>query len=487
MRPNILLITLDQFRGDSMSAAGHPIVRTPNLDRLSDAGVRLARHYSQGSPCSPGRAALYTGMYQMNHRVVANGSPLDDSFDNIARAARRAGYRPALFGYTDQSIDPRVTDGPDDPRLKSYEGALPGFDQVLHIVNDYKPWMDFLAARGHDVSQGRDAMLATEHERPVDESISTFMTNGLLDWIDTQDQGWFAHASYIRPHPPYSAAGEYSTMYDPADVGEPIERATEIHSFHEVMLTLDACMAPTDPAAMAHMRAQYFGMISEVDAQLGRVWDALVRSGQWENTIIVVTADHAEMLGDHGLREKLGYWETSQHIVGIVRDPAHTSTHGTVIHEFTENVDIMPTLCEMMGIDVPMQCDGLSLNPFLRGEEPLIWRDAAHWEYDWRYVFIPTYPHEWPWRRSLERMNLAVRRSDTHAYVQFGDGDWLCFDLAADPTWRATTDDPSTVAREAQAMLRWRLQHAGRSMTNFLVLDGGQGRWPARVPWREAP
>ena len=102
-RPNVLLITLDQFRGDCLSSAGHPVVGTPNLDRLAAGGVALRRHYSQATPCAPGRAALYTGMYQMNNRVVANGTPLDDRFDNVARVARRAGYRPALFGYTDRA------------------------------------------------------------------------------------------------------------------------------------------------------------------------------------------------------------------------------------------------------------------------------------------------------------------------------------------------------------------------------------------------
>ena len=103
---NLLLVTLDQFRGDCLSAAGHRVVRTPNLDRLAASGVRFARHYSQAAPCSPGRACLYTGTYQMNNRVVANGTPLDDRLDNLARAARRAGFDPTLFGYTDQGVDP---------------------------------------------------------------------------------------------------------------------------------------------------------------------------------------------------------------------------------------------------------------------------------------------------------------------------------------------------------------------------------------------
>src|ERR1051325_10381255 len=116
---NILFITLDQFRGDCLSAAGHKIVRTPHLDWLAANGVRFARHYSQAAPCAPGRACLYTGTYQFNNRVVANGTPLDARFDNVALAARRAGYRPALFGYTDQGADPREIRDADDPRLSA--------------------------------------------------------------------------------------------------------------------------------------------------------------------------------------------------------------------------------------------------------------------------------------------------------------------------------------------------------------------------------
>ncbi len=119
-RPNILFITLDQFRADSLSCAGHSVVKTPHLDMLAAHGVRFARHYSQAAPCSPGRAALYTGTYMMSNRVVANGTPLDERFDNVALAARRQGYDPVLFGYTDQGVDPRTITDSDDPRLSTY-------------------------------------------------------------------------------------------------------------------------------------------------------------------------------------------------------------------------------------------------------------------------------------------------------------------------------------------------------------------------------
>ena len=124
MPQNILLVTLDQFRGDCLSLLGHPVVRTPNLDALSRDATTFTRHYSQAAPCSPGRASLYTGMYLMNHRVCFNGSPLDDRFDNVARVARRHGYAPALFGYTDQGVDPRATTNANDTPCQNLTGFL---------------------------------------------------------------------------------------------------------------------------------------------------------------------------------------------------------------------------------------------------------------------------------------------------------------------------------------------------------------------------
>lgn len=486
MAPNVLLITLDQFRADCLSAAGHPLVRTPNLDRLAAEGVRFARHYSQASPCAPGRAALYTGTYQMNNRVVANGTPLDASIDNVALAARRAGYSPVMFGYTDQALDPRLTTGPDDERLSTYEGVLPGFECVLDLSRGHEPWLAHLRANGHAVKGLRHA-LDSEHDRPASVSVSAFLTDRVIEWLEDRADGWFVHASYLRPHPPYSAAGEWSTAYAEAEVGEPIAPVPDPNPFHALMMSIDACRAPQTEEGMRRMRAQYFGMVSHVDAEVGRLFDALRDSGRWDDTVVIVTADHAELLGDHGLREKVGYWETSQHIPCIIRDPRHAGTAGTVVDGFTENVDIMPTLCEVMGIPVPHRCDGLPLTPFLAGEQPPWWRDAATWEYDWRASLIQLgYAGTWPWKRTPESMSLCAQRTDDTAYVQFGDGTHLCFDLAADPTWRTECTDTVRVMQAAQRMLTWRMRMTDRTHTGFLTENGGTGRWPDGVPWRQS-
>ncbi len=481
--PNLLFVTLDQFRGDSMSCAGHPVVRTPTLDALAAQGVRFARHYAASAPCAPGRAALYTGMYQMNNRVVGNGTPLDDRFDNIARVARRAGYSPILFGYTDQGVDPRTVTDPNDPRLSDYEGVLPGFDVGLDLTAQDTAWSAWLSDLGYEIHD-YETMLATESERPSEHSVSTFLTNHVIEWLADAPSAtpWFVHASFIRPHPPFNAPGEFATMYDPGQCPAALPIGENRHMLHDVLLSLPITAAPKDAVGIAQIRAQYYGMISHVDAQLARIIDTIKARGEWENTVVVVTSDHGEQLGDQGLIQKAGYFESSYHIAALIRDPRCATTSGTTVHEFTEAVDIMPTVCECIGVDIPTQCDGLPLTPFLQGATPPWWRSSAHYEWDWRDIFIPATNDIWPWDRRLERNHLTVQRSDTRAYVHFGDGTWKCFDLEADPTWRTEITDAAIVLEEAQAMLNWQTEHLDRNMTGMLLRNGGMGRWPVPHP-----
>jgi arylsulfatase A-like enzyme len=244
---------------------------------------------------------------------------------------------------------------------------------------------------------------------------------------------------------------------------------------------LAAQPAPVDEHELRALQAQYLGMISDVDAQLGRVFETVRALGMWEDTLILVTSDHGEQLGDQATLGKGGPFESSYHVPAIVRDSRHRLAHGTVVTRFTENVDLFPTICEAIGIEVPAQCDGMPLTSFLQGQEPPWWRDAAHWEYDWRWEYILRGPHTWPWDRRLESQHLAVLRSESSAYVQYADGAWRCFDLAADPTWRTEIIDPDLVLPCAQAMLTWRSQHADRTLSDMLLYDGGVGRVPESV------
>src|SRR5262245_12600111 len=157
----VLFISADQWRGDSLSALGHPCLRTPHLDRLAAQGVLFRNHYTQASPCGPARTSLHTGMYMMNHRSLRNGTPLDARHSNIALEVRKAGYDPTLFGYTDTSVDPRLYPA-DDPALKTYEGVLPGMTVGLKLPEHMAAWIADLRAKGYDIPGGR-----AEVYRPV--------------------------------------------------------------------------------------------------------------------------------------------------------------------------------------------------------------------------------------------------------------------------------------------------------------------------------
>jgi arylsulfatase A-like enzyme len=128
-RKNVLLIVVDQWRGDTLPMLGHPVIKTPNIEALAGEGVTFSRHYTQAVPCGPGRASLLTGLYMMNHRAVQNTVPLDARHTNIALEVRKAGYDPALVGYTTTTPDPRIT-SPHDPRFTVLGADMEGWRPV---------------------------------------------------------------------------------------------------------------------------------------------------------------------------------------------------------------------------------------------------------------------------------------------------------------------------------------------------------------------
>ena len=316
----------------------------------------------------------------------------------------------ALFGYTDQGVDPATVADPADPRLENYEGVLPGFDPVESLDSRFTGWLAWLESLGYD-DLDPVAALNTEPDRPAGHSASAYLTDRAIDWMDRQDDPWFAHVSYWRPHPPYAVAGTWSTAYRPGDVGLPIPVADDIHPLHRMALGIPFCSAPEDPGELARIRAQYFGMVSEVDEQLGRLVDHLRVTGRLDDTVVVVTSDHGEQLGDHGLVEKLGYFDESYHVLCLVRHPDHPGSAGRVVTEYTEAVDVLPTLAEVVGLDAPLQCDGRSLVPFLEGGSPEVWRQSAHYEFDWRNFLIGPHRESGGADPSLEQCNLAVERT----------------------------------------------------------------------------
>jgi arylsulfatase A-like enzyme len=484
---NVLFVTADQFRGDCLSAAGHLVVRTPNLDRLAGGGVSFRRHFANAAPCGPSRAGLYTGMYLCNHRAVINGSPLDDRFTNFAREARGAGYEPALFGYTDIGIDPRTV-GPDDPRLRSYEGVLPGLDPVCHLPEgDPRAWLSWLAKVGETVPENwRDFV-----DRPApgtnwrtqyraEHSQTAFLTDRVLDYVD--DRGgspWFVHLSYLRPHPPYLAPAPYDEMYDAATAPEPVRAPTRAleaqqHPLLGVMIEHPLIKSPDEVQEQREFQATYYGMVTEVDTQLGRIFDWLAETGQADNTLVIMTSDHGELLGDHWMVQKIGWFDTAFHVPLIIRDPRpqFDAARGATVNVFTEHVDVTPTICDLLGVDVPLQCDGRPLTSFLEGATPFDWRTEVHHELDLRDPDSRLL--EDAFGITLEECALAVLRDDHGKYVQFSGHHAfpaIFFDLDNDPEQLENVADEKvyapTVLDYAQRMLSWRMRHNERTLSGM--------------------
>ncbi len=484
MKPNILLITADQWRGDCLSTAGHPTVRTPNIDALAREGVLFRRHYAGAAPCSPSRATLYTGLYQSNHRVCQNGSPLDARFDNLALAARRAGYDPTLFGYTDVSPDPRGVD-PADPVLTSYEGVLPGFTVGQILLEHERQWLSWLRSRGRTDAVSRDVhgsdRLAGPPAYSSEETQTAFLTDAFLAWREIQDRPWFAHISFLRPHPPFCVPEPYASMFRPEEgpaYARAVDRETEaaLHPFLRFALALqqkssfvhgaEGPVSDWTTEDFDRIRATYYGMIAEVDAQFGRIVSALRDSGEWDKTIVIFTSDHAEMMGDHWSLGKGGYHDGSYHIPLVVRDPATAAAAGRQVDRFTSAADILPTLLERLGLSARNHQDGRSLMPFLAGEAPKDWRDAAFFEFDFRDVVEGT--REAALGLRSNQCNLSVLRDEAFKYVHFTGLPPLLFDLAADPMeLRNVADDPAYLAvrlRYAEKLLSLRAAHLDQTL-----------------------
>ena len=501
MKKNILFITADQWRGEALSSLGH-MVKTPNLDQLAAEGVLYKQHFANAVPCGPSRASLHTGMYLQNHRSGTNGTPLDARHTNWALELRANQYDPVLFGYTDTANDPRQFE-PDDPILKSYEGPLPGIKPICMMGTFPDAWADWLRGKNYDIPEPNYKLYTTrtgkEYEDgaaqpaplaiPAEHHDTWFMTDQVIDYIDTfqnaqPDDSFCVHLSLLRPHPPWIAPEPFNSMYPPESLNSFIRAENrsleaEQHPFLAHYLKHPYYSAPADEQKLLRLKASYFGLMSEVDANLGRLFDHLKTNNLWENTLIVFTSDHGEQIGDHWLLAKLGYFDQSFHIPLIIRDPnpAADSTRGQQLSGFTENIDIMPTLLDWLDIETPVQCDGMSLMPAIRtGQFPPNWRKEVHWEYDFRDI-----PGGSVLEDSLQlthhQCTLNVIRDDKYKYVHFTGLDPLFFDLSNDPKeLRNQAQNPDylpRVLKYAQKMLSWRMNHDEQTLTHLALTDDG--------------
>jgi arylsulfatase A-like enzyme len=222
------------------------------------------------------------------------------------------------------------------------------------------------------------------------------------------------------------------------------------------------------------IRSIYYGMIAEVDDQLGRIWQALKDADEWDNTIVVFTSDHAEMAGDHWTLGKGGYFEGSYHIPLVIRDPRAASAGG-IVESFTSAADVFPTLCDRLGIRPDNVIDGRSLAPFLDGGIAQGWRDAAFWEFDFRDIAHGEAERHFGLRPN--ELNLAVIRDERFKYVHFTSLPALLFDLVKDPMeLRNLADDPAYASvrlHYAERLLSLRARHLDQTLAYTELTEKG--------------
>lgn len=459
---NVLFVMCDQLRWDYLSCYGHAVLRTPNIDRLANRGVRFDRAYVQSAVCVPSRMSFYTGRYVASHGTTWNHVPFPVSQVTLGEHLRKAGLTATLAGKTHVIPDAaglmRFGLDPDSnagrlfleggfEELDRYDGHAPpgnesGYGDFLraHGYTSNDPWNDYvIAARDPSGEKVSGWYLRNAHLPALvrdEHSETAYMTDRALDFIRTQgERPWVLHLSYIKPHWPLMAPAPYHSMYRDADTGPIIRADAERENAHPILRAYrsshEDCLSYGREEVVRHVRPTYMGLVKQVDDHLGRVLDEMERLGHLRDTMIIFTSDHGDHLGDHGLGEKELFYEPAVRTPLLIYDPdpAADSRRGVAEPRFVESVDIVPTVLEALGIDqAPHLVEGRSLLPILRGQSNGTWRDCVFSELD--YAFRDA-------RRALGRgpgeCHAWMARTERWKYVHFQGMRPQLFDLQEDP------------------------------------------------------
>ena len=417
---NILYIMYDQLRFDYLSCAGHPHLHTPNFDRVAAMGVRFSNAYIQSPICGSSRMSSYTGRYVSSHGAAWNGYPLRVGELTMGDHLRKAGMACWLIGKTHMKADAegmaRLGLAPDsvigarqaecgfdvwirDDGLWGY-GPDGFYDEKRSPYNEYlkaqgyegeNPWADFANAGVTD-GQIASGWMFQNADKPAnireEHSETPWLTDRTIDFIEQAEGPWCAHVSYIKPHWPFIVPAPYHDMYGENHVPAPLRHDVEREDAHPVygayMQNAISSAFQRDEVRQKVIPA-YMGLIKQCDDQLGRLLDYLEQTDRMKDTMIVLTSDHGDYLGDHWMGEKELFHEQSVKVPLIVYDPRPEAdaTRGTVCDALVESIDLAPTFVEAAGGKVADHIlEGRSLTPWLHGEAP-DWRDFAISEYDY--------------------------------------------------------------------------------------------------------
>lgn len=397
-RPSILLIMPDQMRASAMGCEGNRDVQTPHIDRLAAEGIRFRKTYSNTPVCCPARAVLLTGAYAHRNGMVANDLRLREDHVTLAEVLRDAGYRTGFVGKWHLDGGPR-TPGfvPPGPRRQGFE-FWAGY-QCHH--------QHFLPYYFRDTEE-RIVVRKFEPEASCDFAVEFLRSQ-------PREQPFFLAVWMGPPHDPYGAPPEYMRRYDP-------ERLTLPPSWKAGSEVRPARKTPEGEYVATGGReelAAYYAAITAIDDQVGRLLTVLKETGRDEDTIVLFTSDHGDMLGNHGLRRKRKPYDESARVPGIVRWPGR-GVRGKTVDTLFSFVDMAPTLLGLVGLPIPKQMQGTDLSAVVRGETTE-GPDAVFLQ-----LFVPFPGDQVPegWRGII---------TQSHTYARFENRPWVLFDDRADP------------------------------------------------------
>ena len=362
-KPNILLVTTDQQRFDASGGAGPSFLRTPHYDHLRRGGVTFTRAYSDCPLCVPARVSIMTGKQSFTHGQTGNGptGPFISRDESLPSLLRAEGYATAAIG--------KMHFGPERSRH--------GFDEMI-LPADYYRQMDRAAHPWRPMrhGMGQNELYPAMATVPEALTLTSWTAEQCVEYIrERRDPNvpFFLWCSFSKPHPPLDPPEPYYSMYRGSPVPEPAvgewrdsERCPE--AVRRASEEWSADQLP--PEILREARAAYYGLITQVDYNLGRVFAALQDFDLFDETLVVYTSDHGEFLGDHRLAAKSFLHEGATHVPFVVRPPKSWGvTPGQVSEALATHADVLPTLLAAAGgSKAPAGCDGLDLLSVLRGE-----------------------------------------------------------------------------------------------------------------------
>lgn len=377
-RPNILLLCTDQQRFDALGAYGNSEIDTPHLDRLAAEGALFENCYVQAPVCAPSRASLMTGMYLHNHGLYANGVKIPDGSCMLPEALATAGYDCGLVGkwHLDACSGGRTEEKPAGFRVWQWaHDPYPGSSE-----NAYHRWLsaaypDIYADVMNQPRTDRDPVSGVSGARidqvPAQAHYSHWVGEQTIEYLrraSDRDEPFFFISNFFDPHHSFAAPKEYYDRYRPEVLSRPSTIDDELRDKPEILTEASeksyAGNAPGyqeyNPQQLQEVKARYYAMVSLVDDEVGRIVATLEQEGLADDTVVIFTSDHGEMLGDHQLMLKGPMlYDSAVKVPLLIRWPGRIA-RDTRVNQLVEWIDVTATITDLSGATLP-RCQGISL------------------------------------------------------------------------------------------------------------------------------